>query len=579
METRARYILIGAFTIAGFVGIVAFVLLFSRLQLDQQYDYYDIDFTSVSGLGNASDVRFNGLPVGRVVDVRLAPDRSGTIQVRIEIDADTPVRTDSIATIEPQGVTGVAFVGISSGAPNAPLLVPREDGQIPKITAGRSTLQTLTEDAPQLLDEALTIAREIGNLFDGENQGRIQNILVNVENASDEFAKTLNDFSNVAETVTEFAQQISRFNTTLESLTGDITGVLEAAKTTLDSIGELSNQAQTFVSDGSEALVSVRTTVEDAGDYVTGSLTDTTQQLQETLADLREQANVLSADARVLMGTYNTTGETATAGLQEARVTLQTVDRLIARVDETAVVVTDTVARIDALIESEGGPLLAETRVMVAEATRAVATVNATVQTDLPAIIADIRSATDTASTVISELGENLTSASGRIDGVVDEAEKALSAATTAFSNANETLTEINRAMETGDRALAAAESAFSGASRVINDDLSGIISGLEETLATLRQTIGQVSDDIPGISADLRNASDSAASAFAELQAMAQASAPAVETFATTALPIYTRLGQETRELVDNLDRLTLQIERDPARFFLDNETPEFRR
>ncbi|MCR9085682.1 MAG: MlaD family protein [Rhodobacteraceae bacterium] len=579
METRARYILIGAFTIAGFIGIVAFILLFSRLQLDRQYDYYDIDFTSVSGLGNASDVRFNGLPVGQVVDVRLSPDRSGTIQVRIEIDADTPVRTDSVATIEPQGVTGVAFVGIASGTPNAPLLVPAAPGDIPTITAGRSTLQTLTEDAPELLDEALTIAREIGSLLGGENQGRIQNILINVENASDEFAQTLNDFSNVAETVTEFAEQISRFNTTLESLTGDITGVLEAAKTTLDSIGELSTQAQTFVSDGSDALVSVRTTVEDAGDYVTGSLTETTQQLQQTLASVREQADVLSADAQALMRTIDTTGTTATAGLQEARVTLQAVDRLIARVDETAVVVTDTVARVDALIEREGGPLLAETRVMVAEATRAVSSVNAAVQTDLPAIIADIRSAADTASTVISEVGENLTSASGRIDGVVDEAEKTLNAATTAFSNANETLSAINGAMETGDRALAAAESAFSGASRVINDDLSGIITGLEQTLATLRQTIGQVSDDIPGISADLRNASASAASAFAELQSMAQSSAPAVETFATTALPAYTRLGQETRELVNNLDRLTLQIERDPARFFLNNETPEFRR
>jgi len=52
---------------------------------------------------------------------------------------DTPVRTDSVATIESLGVTGVSYVGISAGDPGAPLL-EAEDG-IPEIEAGRSVLQ------------------------------------------------------------------------------------------------------------------------------------------------------------------------------------------------------------------------------------------------------------------------------------------------------------------------------------------------------------------------------------------------------------------------------------------------------
>src|SRR6056297_4329602 len=153
METRANYVLIGAFALAGFLGILAFFLWFANIQLDRQFAYYDIHFQSVSGLSEASDVRFSGLPVGQVVDVRLSPENDGTITVRVEVAAETPVRTDSVATLESQGVTGVSFVGIGPGTPDATLLTAQGRGDVPVIAAGRSTLQSLSEDAPELVSE------------------------------------------------------------------------------------------------------------------------------------------------------------------------------------------------------------------------------------------------------------------------------------------------------------------------------------------------------------------------------------------------------------------------------------------
>ena len=236
METRARYILIGAFTLAGVLGLLGFLLWFARVELDRQFAYYDISFSSVSGLSSASDVRFSGLPVGQVVDVSLSPEGDGTIHVRIEVGADTPVRTDSIATIEAQGVTGVSFVGISAGSPEAELMGRPPDGSIPAIDAGRSVLQTLSEDAPELLEESLGIVRELNAVLSGENRGRVERILVNVEGASGNFAQSLEDFSEVAGSVSEFAVQIDSFNTTLADLTGAMTGVLGSADEALVSI-------------------------------------------------------------------------------------------------------------------------------------------------------------------------------------------------------------------------------------------------------------------------------------------------------------------------------------------------------
>ena len=579
METKANFVLIGAFTLAGLLGILGFFLWFAQVELDRQFDYYDIRFSSVSGLSNASDVRFSGLPVGQVVDVRLSPNQDGTILVRVEVDAETPVRSDSIATIEAQGVTGVSFVGIGPGSPDAALLEPTEDQPVPEITAGRSTLQSLSEDAPQLLQESLQLVSDVVELLGDENRARINSIIANVETASADFAETLDGFSAVSETVNDFAEQINRFNETLNTLTGDLTDVLQTADATLVSIGELSEQGKGVLTTGAETLTSARSAIDQTESYIATDLTQATADLRATTAALQSELTALSADARALMATLNTTGETATARLQEAQTTLQATDALIARLDGTAEAVKETAGSIDTLIRDEGAPLLSETRAMVAEADRAIASVATIANTDLPFIIADIRQTAETFRTVATEVGGNLTASSQSAEAVLDTARVTLEDARVSFANANTTLAAINDALETGDRALGAAERAFTGADRVINEDLDGIITGLETSLGSLDVAIAQVSEDIPGMSADLRAASQAASDTFAELRSLTSAASPSIREFTTTALPLYSRLAQESRALIANLDRLTDQIQRDPTRFFLDSETPEFRR
>ena len=70
METKANFALIGAFTILGFLSLLAFLMWFAKLEMDRQFAYYDIYFTEVSGLGVSSEVTFAGLSVGKVVDLK-----------------------------------------------------------------------------------------------------------------------------------------------------------------------------------------------------------------------------------------------------------------------------------------------------------------------------------------------------------------------------------------------------------------------------------------------------------------------------------------------------------------------------
>ncbi|WP_112322106.1 MlaD family protein [Oceanibium sediminis] len=579
METRANFVLIGAFALAGFFGILAFFLWFARIELDRQFAYYDVDFPTVSGLSDASDVRFAGLPVGRVVDVRLSPTEDGTVRVRLEVGSETPVRTDSIATIESQGVTGVSFVGITAGTPDAPLLQEATERGIPMIEPGRSVLQSLSQEAPQILSETLQVVRDIRTLIGGENQQRVQNILENVERSSVAFADALDDFSNVSQTVSDFADEIGRFNTTLDSLTTDVSGVLSAAETTLASVDDLAKDAQGLVARGSDTLTRAQGPIAAAERYINEDLGPATDQLRSSISEIEARISALGDTADALMATYDQTGQIASARLNEARETITATNELIARLDQTLGSVDTAAQRLDGLIVDGANPLIAELRVATQEATSVIRKVGETADIDLPAIVSDVRAAADSASRMFEEVGNDLSSASARIDGLVATAGDTLETARTTFANANETLTAINGALETGDRALQAAEGAFTGAQRVIDEDVADITGRLSSTLDELEAAIGAVAADIPGVTEELRAASRSAESAFAQIESAVDGSAPAFRDFAATALPQYGRLAVETRALIENLDALTEQIRRDPSRFFLDPRAPEYRR
>src|SRR3546814_6392436 len=101
MEIKSNNILIGFSTLIVLVLILGFSLWISRVQLDRQYAYYKIVFSgSVSGLSKSGPVQFNGLPVGRVIDLSLAERDPSKVIAIIQVDARTPVKQDSIAQLE-----------------------------------------------------------------------------------------------------------------------------------------------------------------------------------------------------------------------------------------------------------------------------------------------------------------------------------------------------------------------------------------------------------------------------------------------------------------------------------------------
>jgi phospholipid/cholesterol/gamma-HCH transport system substrate-binding protein len=189
METRAHYVAVGAFVlaviIAGFVAVVSL----GRVEFAQDLKRYYIFFRgSVSGLSRGSLVQYNGITVGRVLDIRVDPDDLEKIEVTVEIDTKVvKIKTDARAFVDTNLLSGVATIQIRGGTREAPDLVAEAGHKYPVIAAGSSVFQRVTETGPQLLERLTVAVDNLNDLLNEQNRKAVSESLQNVRAITEAF--------------------------------------------------------------------------------------------------------------------------------------------------------------------------------------------------------------------------------------------------------------------------------------------------------------------------------------------------------------------------------------------------------
>lgn len=293
MEKDANYALVGFSTLLLVTGLIIFSVWLARLQFAQEYDQYDIIFQGpVRGLSQGGEVHFNGIKVGEVTRIQLDPDDPNRVIARARVTSDVPIRIDSFATLEPQGITGVNYVQITAGTPKKQLLKDTVGpGKIPKLKTQRSTLSDLLEGGGTVLTRTVEALDRVNRVLSDQN--------IKVVGAA------------IADTQAVTAELRDR-----KELIGDAQKALQSIDQAATQIAELSKTSQNLVdTDGRRTL--------------------------KNLADASEQAQAAAKDVRVIVGRLDApTSEFATSGLpqltaavQSLQQTAESLDRLIRDVE------------------------------------------------------------------------------------------------------------------------------------------------------------------------------------------------------------------------------------------------------
>jgi phospholipid/cholesterol/gamma-HCH transport system substrate-binding protein len=287
METKANYVLIGAFVLLAAAAMMLFTLWIAGTPLNRDTSTYDVVFEGpVNGLTKGGEVRFNGIKVGEVDRLSLDRQDPNRVIARIIVDAQTPVRTDSIAQLDFLGITGVTFIQILAGTPDAPLLESEDFQPPPVIKTERTALDELFSGGQDLLTVTGKTINRVNDALSEENVARVSAILANVEMATDKIARedglidtaqsALTSLNNAAASIESASTAVDK---AVQSVDSDIEQLVADAAAAMKNLGPVIEDART-------AMAGINNTVAQINTDVTPTAGRTLEQLTATAGDL-----------------------------------------------------------------------------------------------------------------------------------------------------------------------------------------------------------------------------------------------------------------------------------------------------
>jgi phospholipid/cholesterol/gamma-HCH transport system substrate-binding protein len=171
MKARTSNLMIGSLTLALIAGSLGAILGYQKFAGTKQRIPLRVIFEgSASGLRKGGSVNFGGIRVGEVISLKL--DNPRRVVALAMIDNTAPVRKDTLAGLEFQGLTGVAALSLIGGSPEAPPVPLDEDG-VPILTADPDA----TQDVETKIKAAL---RNVDKVI-ADNQAALKDTMLNLE--------------------------------------------------------------------------------------------------------------------------------------------------------------------------------------------------------------------------------------------------------------------------------------------------------------------------------------------------------------------------------------------------------------
>ena len=448
METRAKYVTIGVFTLV--VIALAFGFIYWLKRLDETGIRAPLLFEfegTVGGLAPGGAVFFAGIKVGNVTGLAFDPGNPNLVLVTADVRVDTPIKTDTKAVVGANLLTGVAYIDMTGGSPEAPSVFSVSP---PKIIGSKSGLSDVVAAAQSVVTKVDNIVERVDK-FLAANEASLTATVDNVETFTDALAAN-------SEGVKDFLANVSEMSKMVAGLSDRLNALVEKADNIVAAVD----------------AEKVRSAVDNAEQFV--------KRITDASADIGGIVDNVKATVDQL-GTF-------AAGLTPA---LDDVRRVIASVDadKVAAAVDGVTAFADKLKAS--GPdidqIIADVKATTASANDFAANLTAN-EDNLNQIVADAR-----------ELAGRLNESSKKLDAVLGKADEFLGGAEgdggkNFFQEATEAAKAIREAAETFSKRadeVAAGLSKFTGRGL---DNVSALVSDLRATAARIDRAVATFERD-----------------------------------------------------------------------------------
>ncbi|HRK71213.1 MAG TPA: MlaD family protein [Micropepsaceae bacterium] len=270
METRAHHVLVGGFALVITLALFGFLTWLGQFEFDRRYSVYQVNFVGgVSGLAVGAEVTYNGIKVGEVTQVALNQTDPNVVEVLLQVDAGTPIKTGTRATVEVGILTGVGTLILQGGSASQNAIEAAEGQDYPVIEVGDSAFDTYVNNAFTELNKVGNFFAEATKLLTEENLASITNALNGIESGVDDLRLIVSEnreaisriinridsiTANADRVIANLAEASGRFDTIMQRVEQI---VINADRAVAEIADESVPQATLFMQDARDFLVSM----------------------------------------------------------------------------------------------------------------------------------------------------------------------------------------------------------------------------------------------------------------------------------------------------------------------------------
>lgn len=317
MATRAQKIRLALFLIFSTCVLAGFLLVVAGAQLLRQRVNYSIEFEeSIGGLTAGDPVKYQGVTVGRVEDIRVSATDISIIVVEISLEAKkvpNAIREDTQARLFSQGVTGLKYIELVAGSVGSPVLAPGST-----IPARGTFFANVEERADLLLNKIEVLIGNLGDLTSANNRRQFTRLLTAggsvMENANNLLSENEADLhatlQNMAVMTDNLAATTGSMRATMDSL-HRVVASDQMRQTATDlqlTISALRHQLEGPVPDLLTQVTSMAGNIDQTVTHIDQTvlqgrknILDAMEDLEETLLNMRQATELIREDPSILI--------------------------------------------------------------------------------------------------------------------------------------------------------------------------------------------------------------------------------------------------------------------------------------
>lgn len=299
MEPKVNYTLVGLFVVLLGATALIVVLWLSKADYRGVYDrYYTYMTESVSGLSTDTSVKYRGVDVGRVKEIILDPANPEEVRLTLDLVRGTPVKKNTTAVLETQGLTGLTTVNLTGGTRDAPLLTAQLGQKYPVIKSGPSLFFRLDtalsrilsdESFPRLLANLNSLTQDARGAVDEQNRIALKQILADLAKVTHTLAARR---AELDDSMLKATEALGSFAAVGKKMDAQLPEIMEQTRTSLRAFEAMTRDIARTSTSIDSALDSNRSNIEQfTGQTLaeTGVLVSDLRQLTATLQRLAEE--------------------------------------------------------------------------------------------------------------------------------------------------------------------------------------------------------------------------------------------------------------------------------------------------